>query len=41
MEIVGVHNFSKRTLAYTGFVYVNPDDASNVNHYTLGVKHTF
>jgi predicted porin len=41
MEIVGVHNFSKRTLAYTGFVYVNPDDSSNVNHYTLGVKHTF
>ena len=40
-EIVGIHNFSKRTLAYMGFVYVNPDDSSNINHYTLGVKHTF
>ena len=41
MEIVGIHNFSKRTLSYAGFVYVNPDDSSNINHYTLGVKHTF
>jgi predicted porin len=40
-EIVGVHNFSKRTLAYTGIVYVDPDKTSDVTHYTLGVKHTF
>jgi predicted porin len=41
MELVGVHNFSKRTLAYTGIVYVDPDKTSDVTHYTLGVKHTF
>jgi predicted porin len=41
MELVGVHNFSKRTLAYLGFVYIDPDNSSNITHYTLGVKHTF
>jgi len=41
MELVGVHNFSKRTLTYAGIVYVDPDKTSDVTHYTLGVKHTF
>jgi predicted porin len=40
-EIVGVHNLSKRTLAYLGYVYVDPDGTSDVTHYTLGMKHTF
>jgi predicted porin len=42
-ELVGAHNFSKRTMAYLGYVGVNPDnsDYDNVNHYTVGVKHTF
>jgi predicted porin len=41
MEVVGIHNFSKRTLAYLGYVYVDPDKTSDVTHYALGVKHTF
>jgi predicted porin len=41
MNLVGVHTFSKRTLAYLGYVYVDPDGTSDVTHYTLGVKHTF
>jgi len=42
-EAVGIHNFSKRTLAYLGYVGVKPDnnDYDTVAHYTLGVKHTF
>jgi predicted porin len=40
-EVVGIHNFSKRTLAYLGYVYVDPDGTSDVTHYTLGMKHTF
>jgi predicted porin len=40
-ELVGVHTFSKRTLAYLGYVYVDPDGTSDVTHYTLGMKHTF
>ena len=40
-EVVGTHTFSKRTLAYLGYVYVDPDGTSDVTHYTLGVKHTF
>jgi predicted porin len=40
-EVVGMHTFSKRTLAYLGYVYVDPDGTSDVTHYTLGVKHTF
>ena len=40
-EVVGVHNFSKRTLAYLGYVFVDPDSTSDITHYTLGVKHTF
>jgi predicted porin len=41
MELVGIHNFSKRTLAYAGYVYVDPDHTSDITHYALGVKHTF
>jgi predicted porin len=42
-ELVGAHNFSKRTMAYMGYVGVKPDnnDYDTVAHYTLGVKHTF
>jgi predicted porin len=40
-EVVGTHSFSKRTLAYLGYVYVDPDGTSDITHYTLGVKHTF
>jgi predicted porin len=50
-EIVGVHNFSKRTLAYLGYVGSQNDgkvsvngkgqDIDTLNMATLGVKHTF
>jgi predicted porin len=41
-ELVGIHTFSKRTLAYAGYVGVDPDsDYDTVAHYTLGMKHTF
>jgi len=40
-EVVGIHSFSKRTLAYLGYVYVDPDGTSDVTHYALGMKHTF
>jgi hypothetical protein len=42
-EIVGVHKFSKRTLAYAGFVKVDFDQkkVNDIDHYTLGVKHKF
>ena len=46
-EVVGVHNFSKRTLAYLGYVgqsvdgKVNGNDIDALNLFTLGVKHTF
>ena len=41
-EVVGTHNFSKRTLAYLGYVGAKPNkDFDTLAHYTLGVKHTF
>jgi predicted porin len=42
-EVVGVHNFSKRTLAYLGYVgsAVDTSDVNNLGVYTLGMKHTF
>jgi predicted porin len=46
-ELVGVHNFSKRTLAYLGYIGSKPDGDFNGNRvddlalYTVGMKHTF
>jgi predicted porin len=42
-EIVGVHKFSKRTLAYAGFVKVDFDQkkVNDIDHYTIGMKHKF
>ena len=46
-ELVGVHNFSKRTLAYAGYVGSKPDGDFNSNRvddlavFTVGAKHTF
>ena len=46
-EVVGVHSFSKRTLAYLGYVgqtvdgHVNGNDIDTLGIYTLGMKHTF
>jgi predicted porin len=42
-ELVGMHSFSKRTLAYAGYVGFDGDSggASTVATYTIGMKHTF
>jgi predicted porin len=46
-EVVGLHSFSKRTLAYLGYVgsstdgKVNGEDIDTLNMLALGVKHTF
>jgi predicted porin len=42
-ELVGVHNFSKRTLAYLGYVGSNPNqnNVDTFNLFTVGMKHTF
>jgi len=42
-EIVGVHGLSKNTLAYGGYVSVNPDaaGANDTSLWTVGMKHTF
>ena len=43
-EIVGVHNLSKRTLAYLGYVNIDEDDPNvgvEVDWFTLGLKHKF
>jgi predicted porin len=46
-EVVGVHNFSKRTLAYLGYIgsqvdnKVNGNDVDALGLYTVGMKHTF
>ena len=42
-EVVGVHNLSKRTLAYAGYASVNPDQngVHNTQQYTMGMKHKF
>ena len=41
--VVGIHSFSKSTLAYIGYVGFKPDnsDIDTVSDYTVGVKHTF
>ena len=42
-EVVGVHQLSKRTLAYAGYVNVDFDrsGADDIDHYTIGMKHKF
>jgi GBP family porin len=46
-ELVGAHNFSKRTMVYAGYVgqkvdgKVNGNDIENLGIYTVGMKHTF
>jgi predicted porin len=42
-EVVGIHKFSKRTLAYAGYVMVDFDQkkVNDIDHYTLGMKHKF
>jgi predicted porin len=42
-EIVGIHNFSKRTFAYLGYVGVDPDSGNidTLAQYTLGMEHKF
>ena len=42
-EIVGIHHFSKRTMAYLGYVGNEPDDNNidSVNQYALGFQHKF
>jgi predicted porin len=46
-ELVGIHNFSKRTLGYAGYVgsqtdsKVNGNDVDTLNVFTVGMKHTF
>jgi len=42
-EIVGIHNMSKRTFVYGGYVKINPDDSSidDTKHFTAGMRHSF
>lgn len=40
-EIVGVHNLSKRSLLYGGYVKTTPDDSSDTTYWTAGMKHKF
>jgi predicted porin len=42
-EVVGVHNFSKRTFAYLGYVgsQVDNDDVDQLNVFTTGMRHSF
>ena len=42
-EIVGVHNFSKHTFAYVGYVGVDPDsnNVDSLSQYALGMQHRF
>ena len=48
-EIVGIHNMSKRTFVYGGFVMIDPDDdkkyssgrVDDTKHFTAGVRHSF
>ena len=42
-EIVGVHNMSKRTFLYGGYVKIDPDDNNldDTTHFTAGMRHHF
>ena len=40
-EIVGVHSMSKRTKIYGGYAAISPDSGSNLDIFTLGMKHLF
>jgi predicted porin len=42
-ELVGIHHFSKRTMAYLGYVGVDPDssDVDTLAQYALGFQHRF
>ena len=42
-EIVGVHSLSKRSKVYAGYAGLDPDgsNASRIDTFTLGMKHTF
>jgi predicted porin len=42
-EIVGIHHFSKRTMAYLAYVGVDPDssDVDSLAQYALGFQHRF
>jgi predicted porin len=42
-EIVGVHNMSKRTFVYGGYVKIDPDDSNldDTTHFTAGMRHSF
>jgi predicted porin len=42
-ELVGLHSFSKRTLAYAGYVGSDPNqnNVDTLGIYTVGMKHTF
>jgi len=42
-EVVGVHNFSKRTFAYLGYIgsQVDNDDVDQLNVFTAGMRHSF
>ena len=42
-QVIGVHNLSKRTLAYAGYVKVDFDQkkVNDIDHFTIGMKHKF
>ena len=42
-ELVGIHRFSKRTMAYLGYVGMDPDssDVDTLAQYALGFQHRF
>jgi predicted porin len=42
-EIVGIHHFSKHTMAYLGYVGVDPDtsDVDSLSQYAMGFQHRF
>ena len=42
-EVVGVHNFSKRTFDYLGYIgsQVDDDDVDTLGVYTVGMRHAF
>ena len=35
------HNMSKRTFVYAGYVKVDPDESSDIDRFSLGVRHHF
>ena len=40
-RIGAIHNMSKRTFVYAGYVKVDPDESSDIDRFSLGVRHHF